>query len=47
MGKGFYMKSIRDMIQNKRRRLVIGMDDLRNFNLDLARRYEIAETLNP
>ncbi|ONK79391.1 uncharacterized protein A4U43_C01F5880 [Asparagus officinalis] len=38
VGKGFYMKSIRDMIQNKRRRLIVGMDDLRNFSLDLVRR---------
>ena len=38
------MKSIRDMIQNKRRRLIIGIDDLRNFSLDLARRLK---SLNP
>ncbi|KAG0469240.1 hypothetical protein HPP92_018568 [Vanilla planifolia] len=38
VGKGFYMKAIRDMIQNKRHRLIIGMDDLRSYSLDLARR---------
>nr|CAD1826666.1 unnamed protein product [Ananas comosus var. bracteatus] len=38
VGKGFYMKSLRDMIQNKRHRLIIGIDDLRNYSLDLARR---------
>jgi hypothetical protein len=32
------MQAIRDMVQNKRHRLIIGMDDLRNHNLDLARR---------
>lgn len=40
MGKGFYMKAIRDMVQNKRRRLIVGIDDLRNFSLDFARRSE-------
>ncbi|CAL9039492.1 DNA replication licensing factor MCM3 [Musa acuminata AAA Group] len=38
VGKGFYMKSIRDMIQSKRRRLIVGVDDIRNYSLDLARR---------
>ncbi|RWW33116.1 hypothetical protein BHE74_00002739 [Ensete ventricosum] len=38
VGKGFYMKSIRDMIQGKRRRLIVGVDDIRNYSLDLARR---------
>ncbi|KAL6841409.1 hypothetical protein ACP4OV_028927 [Aristida adscensionis] len=38
VGKGVYMQAVRDMVQNKRRRLIIGMDDLRNHNLDLARR---------
>ncbi|XP_062191035.1 DNA replication licensing factor MCM3-like [Phragmites australis] len=38
VGKGVYMQAIRDMVQNKRCRLIIGMDDLRNHNLDLARR---------
>ncbi|XP_010905758.1 DNA replication licensing factor MCM3 [Elaeis guineensis] len=38
VGKGFYMKTIRDMVQNKRRRLIVGIDDLRNFSLDFARR---------
>ncbi|KAM0947007.1 putative DNA helicase [Dioscorea sansibarensis] len=38
VGRGVYMKAIRDMIQNKRRRLIIAMDDLRNFSLDLTRR---------
>ncbi|KAG0469228.1 hypothetical protein HPP92_018556 [Vanilla planifolia] len=38
VGKGFYVKAIRDMIQNKRHRLIIGMDDLRSYSLDLARR---------
>jgi len=33
-----YMQAVRDMVQNKRHRLIIGMDDLRNHNLDLARR---------
>ncbi|KAK3130785.1 hypothetical protein QOZ80_6BG0498060 [Eleusine coracana subsp. coracana] len=33
-----YMQAVRDLVQNKRRRLIIGMDDLRNHNLDLARR---------
>ena len=32
------MQAVRDMVQNKRHRLIIGMDDLRNHNLDLARR---------
>ena len=36
------MQAIRDMVQNKRHRLIIGMDDLRNHNLDLARRYPAA-----
>ncbi|KAJ0969138.1 hypothetical protein J5N97_022015 [Dioscorea zingiberensis] len=38
VGRGFYMKAIRDMIQNRGHRLIIAMDDLRNFSLDLARR---------
>ncbi|CAN6359738.1 unnamed protein product [Urochloa humidicola] len=38
VGKGVYMQAVRDMVQNKRHRLIIGMDDLRNHNLDLARR---------
>ncbi|KQK05766.1 DNA replication licensing factor MCM3 homolog 2 isoform X2 [Brachypodium distachyon] len=38
VGKGVYMQAVRDMVQNKRHRLTIGMDDLRNHNLDLARR---------
>ncbi|CAD6263625.1 unnamed protein product [Miscanthus lutarioriparius] len=38
VGKGVYMQTVRDMVQNKRHRLIIGMDDLRNHNLDLARR---------
>ncbi|XP_078437546.1 minichromosome maintenance (MCM2/3/5) family protein [Wolffia australiana] len=38
VGKGFYMKAVRDMVQNKRRRLIIGVDHLRDFSLDLARR---------
>lgn len=38
MGKGFYMKAIRDMVQNKRCRLILGMDDIRSYSLDLARR---------
>jgi DNA replication licensing factor MCM3 len=33
------MQAVRDMVQSKRHRLTIGMDDLRNHNLDLARRY--------
>ncbi|KAM3404740.1 hypothetical protein ACQJBY_007690 [Aegilops geniculata] len=38
VGKGVYMQAVRDMVQSKRHRLTIGMDDLRNHNLDLARR---------
>ncbi|KAM0928729.1 hypothetical protein ACQ4PT_002042 [Festuca glaucescens] len=38
VGKGVYMHAVRDMVQSKRHRLTIGMDDLRNHNLDLARR---------
>ncbi|KAH0459614.1 hypothetical protein IEQ34_012428 [Dendrobium chrysotoxum] len=38
VGKGFYMKAIRDMVQNKRCRLILGMDDIRSYSLDLARR---------
>uniref|UniRef100_A0A0E0DSW5 DNA replication licensing factor MCM3 n=1 Tax=Oryza meridionalis TaxID=40149 RepID=A0A0E0DSW5_9ORYZ len=38
VGKGVYMQAVRDMVQNKRHRLIIGMDDLRNHSLDLARR---------
>uniref|UniRef100_A0A1D1YJK2 DNA replication licensing factor MCM3 n=1 Tax=Anthurium amnicola TaxID=1678845 RepID=A0A1D1YJK2_9ARAE len=38
IGKGIYMKAVRDMIQNKRRRLVVGIDHVRDFSLDLARR---------
>ncbi|KAG8094469.1 hypothetical protein GUJ93_ZPchr0012g20337 [Zizania palustris] len=38
VGKGAYMQAVRDMVQNKRYRLIIGMDDLRNHSLDLARR---------
>jgi DNA replication licensing factor MCM3 len=33
------MQAVRDMVQNKRHRLIIGMDDLRNHSLDLARRW--------
>ncbi|XP_072973040.1 DNA replication licensing factor MCM3 [Typha angustifolia] len=36
-GKVIYTKSIRDMINNKRRRLIVGIDDLRNSVPDLAR----------
>jgi hypothetical protein len=36
------MQAVRDMVQNKRHRLIIGMDDLRNHNLDLARRCPVA-----
>uniref|UniRef100_A0A0E0DSW4 DNA replication licensing factor MCM3 n=1 Tax=Oryza meridionalis TaxID=40149 RepID=A0A0E0DSW4_9ORYZ len=39
VGKGVYMQAVRDMVQNKRHRLIIGMDDLRNHSLDLARRW--------
>ncbi|XXG77306.1 hypothetical protein AAC387_Pa08g1482 [Persea americana] len=38
VGKGIYMQAVRDMIHNKRHRLIIDMSDLRNFSLDLARR---------
>ncbi|PKA54358.1 DNA replication licensing factor MCM3 like 1 [Apostasia shenzhenica] len=38
VGKGFYIQALRDMIQNKHCRLIIGMDDLRSYSLDLARR---------
>ncbi|CAA6670084.1 unnamed protein product [Spirodela intermedia] len=38
IGKGIYMKAVRDMVQNKRRRLIVGIDHLRDFSLDLARR---------
>ncbi|KAJ4981873.1 hypothetical protein NE237_032710 [Protea cynaroides] len=38
VGKGIYMQAIRDMIDHKRRRLIIDMSDLHDFNTDLARR---------
>ncbi|KAJ6792250.1 putative DNA replication licensing factor MCM3 [Iris pallida] len=31
-----YMRSIRDMIQNKQHRLIIGVDDLRNYSLNFS-----------
>jgi DNA replication licensing factor MCM3 len=39
------MQAVRDMVQSKRHRLTIGMDDLRNHNLDLARRYLLSAIL--
>lgn len=33
MAKGLYLEAIRYMIQNKRRRVIVGIDALRNFSL--------------
>lgn len=41
------MQAVRDMVQSKRHRLTIGMDDLRNHNLDLARRSVPPASLSP
>ncbi|KAK1302854.1 hypothetical protein QJS10_CPB12g00563 [Acorus calamus] len=38
VGKGIYMKAIRDMIQSRRHRLIVDVSDLRNFSSDLTRR---------
>nr|DAD37486.1 TPA_asm: hypothetical protein HUJ06_008127 [Nelumbo nucifera] len=38
VGKGIYMQAIRDMIDLKRRRLIIDISDLHDFNTELARR---------
>ncbi|XP_077250981.1 DNA replication licensing factor MCM3-like [Tasmannia lanceolata] len=38
VGKGIYMQAVRDMIHNKRHRLIVDVSDLRDFRHDLARR---------
>ncbi|XP_068666025.1 DNA replication licensing factor MCM3 isoform X1 [Aristolochia californica] len=37
VGRGIYMQAIRDMIHNKRHRLIIDMSDLLDYSRDLAR----------
>ncbi|KMZ58283.1 DNA replication licensing factor MCM3-like protein [Zostera marina] len=38
IGKGVYMRAIRDLAPNKRHRLIVGIDHVRDYSLDLARR---------
>lgn len=39
MGQGVYMEKIRNMFSGTRKRLLVDLTDLRNFDSDLTRRY--------
>ena len=39
MGQGVYMDKIHNMFNTSRRRLLVDLTDLRNFDPDLTRRY--------